>query len=338
MSVGLDIGSRSIKVVELTDEGGKFALRSAGAIGYSGDSPDKLEDEKSLSGIANVIKKLFHDAKITSKEVAVSIPDSLAFTRVLKFPLLNDQEIASAVRWEAEEYIPIPVTEAIVEHQILERLEVGNPPQVLVLLIAVQRILVEKYVKLLSLAGLHASGIETELISLVRSVAPTDKTIVVIDFGARSTDIGIAKSGQLVLARSLSMAGDAFTRAVAQAMGIQDSQAEEYKRTYGLDVTQLEGKVGRALSPTFKVVVEEVKKAIHFYELDSRGDKPTSVILTGGTAGLPGVIPAFANSLGLEVSLGDPFRNIRVDADALKSLSGYQPLYPVSVGLALRSN
>src|SRR3989344_2229483 len=182
MSVGLDIGSRSVKVVELTNEGGKYALKSAGAIGYSGDSPDKLEDEKALAGIASLIKKLFYDAKISSKEVAISIPDSLAFTRVLKFPLLNDQEIASAVKWEAEEYIPIPISEAVVEHQILERLEVGNPPQVLVLLIAVQRTLIEKYVKLLGLAGLHASGVETELISLARSVAPSDATAVVVDF------------------------------------------------------------------------------------------------------------------------------------------------------------
>jgi type IV pilus assembly protein PilM len=338
MSVGLDIGSRSIKVVELINEGGRPALKSAGAIGYSGDPPDKLEDEKALAAIANIIKKLFHDAKITSKEVAVSIPDSLAFSRVLKFPLLNDQEIASAVKWEAEEYIPIPINEAVVEHQILERLEVGNPPQVLVLLIAVQRSLIEKYVKLLALAGLHASGVETELISLARSVGPTDTTAIVVDFGARSTDIGIIKQGQLVLARSMAMAGDAFTRAVAQAMGVQDSQAEEYKRSYGLDPAALEGKVGRALSPTFKVVIEEIKKAVHFYELDSRGDKPSSLVLTGGTAGLPGVIPAFANSLGLEVTMGDPFRNIKVDAPAMKSLSGYQPLYPVSVGLALRGS
>lgn len=336
MSVGLDIGTKTIKIVELSREGNSYSLRSAGAIGNSGPQIEKIQSDKEFGEAAAIIKKLVHDTKLGSKDVAISISENLAFTRILKFPLLNDQEISSAVKWEAEEYIPIPISEAIVEHTILERQEVGSPPQALVLLVAVQRSLVEKYVKVATMAGLRVIGVETELIALTRSLAPPEKTSLVIDFGSRSTDIAVVKNGQVYLARSLSIAGDAFTRAVAQTLGVQAIQAEEYKKTYGLATGQLDGKVAKALSPTFKVVVEEIKKAVHFYQLETKGDLPTSVVLSGGSSGLPGLVPAFAKLLGIEVLIGNPFARVKLDTETSKSLAGYHPLYSVAVGLALR--
>src|SRR3989344_2256900 len=328
MSVGLDIGTKTIKVVELGQEGGKFVLKAAGAVGYKGTPIDiKLQDEKEMANIAASIKKLFNDARVSSRSVSIALPETQVFTRLLKFPLLNDQEIASAVKWEAEEYIPIPIKDAVVEHQVIERQETGNPPQALILLTAVLRELVEKYVQVLNLAGLNVSSIETELMSMVRSLSVPGATVMIIDFGAKSTDIAIAKDEQLYFSRSIPTAGDAFTRAVAQALGVTPQQAEEYKRTYGLAQNQLEGKVGQSLLPIFKVVAEEVKKAIHYYTLDVKSEGPTTVIISGGTAGLPGAAPVLSDLLGLEVTIGTPFSKIMVDADSAKGLAKYAPLY-----------
>lgn len=339
MSVGLDIGSRTIKVVELAKQGNEFVLKSAGAIGYSGMNIDaNLDDEKQMADLAGVIRKLMNDAKINSKTVTISLPETQVFTRVMQFPLLNDQEIASAVKWEAEEYIPIPIKEAIIEHQILERRESANPPQVLVLLIAVLRTLVEKYVKIASLAGLSVASVETELLAIARSLSQPDKTVLIVDFGASSTDIAVAKGEQLFFSRSVQTAGDAFTRAVAQSLGVTPQQAEEYKRTYGLSPDQLEGKVGRALDPIFKVVAGEIKKAIHYYQLNIKGESPTSVVISGGSAGLPGAATALTNLLGMEVTIGTPFSKIKVDPEAAQGLANYAPLYAVAVGLAMRGD
>lgn len=339
MSIGLDIGSKSIKVVELSGEGKNFSLRSAGAVGYNGPVIDaNLTGDKEVADIAAVIKKLFKDAKIDGKDVSISLPETQVFTRVLQFPLLNDNEIASAVKWEAEEYIPIPMKDAIVEHQVVERLENASPPQVLVLLIAALRALVENYVGICNKAGLNVIGVETELMSMIRSLAPENKTTLVVDFGARSTDIAIAKGIQLYFSRSIPTAGDAFTRAVAQSLGVSVQQAEEYKRTYGLSQNQLEGKVGRALVPIFKVVSGEIKKAIHYYQLNIKGDSPTSVIIAGGSAGLPGIAPMLTELLGMEVTIGTPFSKIKVDADAAKNLANYAPLYATAAGLAMRGD
>jgi type IV pilus assembly protein PilM len=301
MSVGLDIGSKTIKVVELAFEGKKPSLKAAGAMGYKGINISEVDDKKSFVDLATAIKKLFVDAKITSKDVSISLPETQVYTRVLKFPLLTDQEVASAVKWEAEEYIPIPLKDAVIEHQILARVETSTPPQVVVLLVAVPRKLVEKYVAICTMAGLECVGVETEMMAAARSVAPAKGTAMVIDFGAKSTDIAIVSNGVLFLSRSIPTAGDAFTRSVAQAMGISAQQAEEYKRTYGLSTGQLEGKISRTLIPVVQSVAEEIKKAMQYYQMDLKGEKPASVFLTGGSSGLPDVAPLFTKLLGVEV-------------------------------------
>lgn len=339
MSVGLDIGTKSIKVIELSRDGRGFALHSAGAVGYSGVEIDaNLSDEKAMLNVADIIRKLFKDAKISGREVAIALPETQVFTRVMQFPLLNDSEIASAVKWEAEEYVPIPIKDAIIEHQVIERQENANPPQILVLLVAVLRNLVENYIAICEAAGLSVVGVETELISMVRSLAPENAPALVVDFGARSTDIAITKNAQLYFSRSVPTAGDAFTRAVAQSLGVTVQQAEEYKRTYGLNEQQLEGKVGRALAPIIKVVAGEIKKAIHYYQLNLKGETPTSVILAGGSAGLPGIVPIMSELLGMEVNVGTPFSKVKVDPEAARGLSNYAPLYSVACGLAMRGD
>lgn len=248
MSIGIDIGSKTIKAVEISFEGGKNVLKTAGIIGVAADGLDHIQDEKEYGTFAESIKKLFKDAKFTSHDVSIALPESQVFTRPIKLPLLTDQEVASAIKWQAEESIPIPIKETIVQHIILEKRENTTPPEVLVLLVAAPRILVEKYVKVAGLAGLNVVGVETELMALTRAVGPPNQTAVIVDFGARSTDIAISKNSQLVFSRTIPTAGEAFTRAVAQALGMETGQAEEYKKTYGLSGTQLEGKVGSALS------------------------------------------------------------------------------------------
>lgn len=337
MSVGLDIGTKSIKVVELNQDGDKFSLKSAGAVGYVGAPIEpNLQDEKEIAALGSVIKKLMQDAKVTSKDVSISLPESQVFTRMLKFPMLTDQEISSAVKWEAEEYIPIPLKEAIVEHSILDRLESSNPPQVVVLLIAVLKTLVEKYVEVVNAAGLNVISVETELLSMVRSLAVPEKTIMVVDFGAKSTDIAVARNMQLYFSRSIPTAGDAFSRAVGQSLGVNMQQAEQYKRAYGLSEGQLEGKVGRAIVPILKVVSEEIKKASHYYQMEVKGDPVEMVMLAGGSAGIPGMAPTLSNLLNIEVTIGSPFTRVTVDPASASSLANYAPLYSVAVGLAMR--
>jgi type IV pilus assembly protein PilM len=334
--VGIDIGSRTIKIVELEKSGASYALGATGVVAVNGVSVEKFVDDKEFASLGQIVKKLHSEAGVSSKDVILSIPESLCFTRTIKFPLLTDSEITSAVKWESEQYIPIPVNEAIIQHTILERRENATPSEVIVLLIAAPRVIVEKYVKVIQSAGLNPVAVETELVALTRSLAPKDKTVLLVDLGAASTDIAIAKSGLLSFSRSIPIGGEAFTRSVSQALGVTPVQAEEYKKTYGLDSKELEGKVKGALDPVLKMVTDEIKKAISYYQTEEKGESPNAIIVSGGTTGMPQIISMLTSLLGVEVLVANPFGKVQVDPVTLKKLSAYSPLYSVAVGLALR--
>jgi len=315
-----------------------LTLSASGIVGISGQSVDKLTDDRDFAGISQVIRKLHSEAGVSDRNVAISIPEQLVFTRTIKLPLLTDQEVESAVKWESEQYIPIPLNEAMVQHMILERRETASPPEVIVLLVAAPRIVVDKYIKVVQGAGLNVVSVETELLALSRSLGPSDKSVLLVDIGATSTDIAVCKKGLLSFSRSIPIAGEAFTRAVSQALGVAPMQAEEYKKAYGLGAKELEGKIKGALDPVLRMVTDEIKKAIHYYQTDEKGEMPTAVIITGGTSGMREIISVLSDLLGLEVLIGNPFSKLAIDPETLKRLVPYAPLYSVAVGLALRDD
>lgn len=336
--IGIDIGSKTIKIVQIEKDGGRYSLSASGIVGYSGTTVDKMMDEKEMTSLSQIIKKLHSEAGVSSKDVAISIPEPLVFTRTLKFPLLTDTEIASAVKWESEQYIPIPTNEAIIQHTVLSRNEKAIPPEVIVLLVAAPKAIVEKYVRVVQLAGLNVTAVETELIALTRALAPPDRTVFLVDLGATSTNIAISKMGMLSFSRSIPIAGEAFTRAVSQGLGVTPQQAEEYKKAYGLGSTQLEGKIKIVLDPVLRLVVDEIKKAISYYVTEEKGENPGTLIVTGGTSGMPDIISMLSSLLKMEVLVGNPFAKVSIDPETAKKLAPYAPLYGVAAGLALRES
>lgn len=335
--LGIDIGSKTIKVVELERTGDSYSLLASGVVGYSGTTVDKMTDEKEMTALSQVIKKLCTEARISSKEATISIPEPLAFTRTIKFPPLTDSEIASAIKWEAEQYIPIPVNEAIIQHTVLKRNDSpGTDGGVIVLLVAAPRAIVEKYVKVVQMAGITPIAVETELIALTRALAPQDKSVLLTDLGGSSTNIAVVNHRLLSFSRSLPVAGDAFTRAVSQNLAITPQQAEEYKKAYGLSSSQLEGKIKGALDSVVRLVADEIKKAVNYYLTEEKGESPTSLIMSGGSSGMPEIINAMTNATGMEVLVGNPFARVRVDPNFMQKLAPFAPLYGVAVGLAMR--
>ncbi|AKM83464.1 hypothetical protein A2422_01155 [Candidatus Woesebacteria bacterium RIFOXYC1_FULL_31_51] len=331
--VGIDIGSKSIKIVELVGSVGKFQLKSSGAVGYTGLSPDKMTEEKDFVALSLILKKIIKQIGITSKEVNIALPEPLVFTRVIKFPLLSDEEVNSAIKWEAEQYIPIPINEAIIQYSILSKNETTASTSVL--LVAAPKVVVEKYVKIVRLAGLTPVSAETELTALARSISPEKGVSLLLDLGASSVDMAITRDSKVIFTRSIPVAGETFTRAVSQSLGINMQQAEEYKKTYGLSGTQLEGKVKIALEPIFKMVTDEIKKAIHFFQSEEKEEAPTTIIISGGSSLTPELVSYLTEVLGLETVSGNPFNKVAVDPETSKSLAPYISIYGTAVGLAM---
>lgn len=334
--LGLDIGSKSIKLVQLERRGELFMLAAAGVTSIPGTGMDS-DNERDIAAVAEAVKKLLNDTRATERGTNIVLPENKVFTRFIKLPYLTDQEVDSAIAWQAEPYIPIPISEASIDYQILRRNEPagGHPGSVEVLLVAAAKTLIQKYMHVAALAGLTVQLVETELLALNRAVVPVNQTVLLVDFGSSSTSVGVVREGRLVLSYSISTGGDALTRAVSSSLNMAFDQAEEYKRAYGLDSKQAEGKVAEALRVVFGVVVDEIKKALQYYRTEIGDPSPVpALILAGGTAGMPEVVPFLAQALGIDVVVGDPFAKIAKDQPIDKTFLAYAPLYGVAIGAA----
>lgn len=334
---GLDIGSHNLKVVQLAKSGKKYHLV---AFGTSPSTRKGLasEADADLTTLSGTIKKLHQEAKISTKNVTTALPQDLVFTQTVNLPPLSEEELRSAIKWEAERHVPIPLEEATIAHQVVGQIKVDTQQKIQVLIVASPKRLVDKTLKVLKVAGLNCVGLETEIVAMARSlVAPGEDTALVVDLGAKATDMAVVESGLVVFSRSIATAGEAITRAIASGLGLDPAQAEAYKKAYGADPQKLEGKVREAIGPILNVVVKEIEKTIEYYRSETK-KTVKRVILSGGTAGLPEVVNIMASKLSLEIQVGDPFGQVAMEEALKKQLTQAQaPLFTVAVGLAMKN-
>lgn len=331
---GIDIGSTTLKIVEVKKEGEKFRIVAAG-LSPTPQPGLNSEAEKDIVAVAGAIKKLHQDARISIKNAAIALPESQIFCRVIDFPPMEQNELAQAVPWHAEQFVPLPLEQVNLDWQIVSRgVNEKKEEKIKVLLVAAPLTVIQKYVRFVEMAGFKIAAVETEIIASARAlISKESPPTLLVDFGAKTTDVAVINKGAVVLGRSIPTAGEAFTRAIATSLSLTPAQAEEYKITYGLGETQLEGKVKKALIPVFEIVVGEVKKVLNFWRQNEK-ETISRVILAGGSANLPSAAPFFTEALGMEVQIGDPFVKLVPDERILGSLRPNAPLFVIAVGLA----
>ena len=338
---GLDIGSHTIKAVQIDKEDGglrliHFAIYDTPPRAFESEAE---EDKKALS---KAIKGTLEDAGIKSRKVVASLPESKLFTRVIELPQMNEKELASSLEYEAERYIPFPLDSAVFDFEVVSKLK--DEEKMRVLLVASPENLTARYLDLLEGAGLEVVALEPETVALVRSlVGAGDKAQVptmVVSIGSSSTDLIITEGGKIRFTRSVGTGGKALGRALARALGFEEEQAESYKRSYGLEEGQLEGKISDVLKPVFKVIVEEMRRSLEFYKSRRSGEGVKRVILSGGTANLPGVLVHLASEFGIEVQLANPWERVSYPEEELdrEKMEELGPTLAVAVGLALRED
>lgn len=340
ISVGLDIGSSSIKVVSLSKDTNPPKLISLGSIPTP--TPGMLSDQETdLEAVAVAIKKLLDATKIEEREVVVALAESKVFTRVIDdLPYLSDSELTQAIKYAAEEFIPMLLADVNLNWQVLQR---SNPKdqnaKTVVLVVASPKNVVEKHIKVLTMANLRPKGLETETIAVTRSLVgnnPFSPSTLIVQLGATTTDFATVSNGLIWLTRSVSTGGLALTRTLSQQFNFETTQAEQYKRVYGLSEDQLEGKVYDALKPVVDIILGECKRVIQAFEIKYPQNPIKRIVLSGGGAKMPGFVVYMANNLGLEVQEADPWYLIGKDKTLVSKLAQDAPSYAVAVGLALR--
>ncbi|MBU1326706.1 pilus assembly protein PilM [Patescibacteria group bacterium] len=335
--LGLDIGSHSIKLIEIEQDSKGPILRAAGSIpALTKELSSNLPADQ--QAVALAIQKLIKDAGAKSDQVNIALPEAQVFTRVIEVPQLSDRELSSAIQWEAEQYIPLPLDQVNLDYSVLRDSRETGTNKMDVLLVAAPKVLLDKYLTFLELAELTPVAAETEIIASTRALARATsdiKATMIASIGAKTTDLAILRNGILVFTRSISAGGEAISRSLVQGFDFSPGQAEEYKRTYGLQSDKLEGKIVATVKPIMDTIINEMKRAIAFFQEKYKEERVGAIILSGGSAKLPGMIVYVAESMGIETQLANPWVGIRRES-RFQVLDKEGPVFGVAVGLALR--
>lgn len=332
---GLDISPSSIKVVEARNTKEGYELIAFGEV----KTPASLQSNSSQDEemISRALKQLVSDAKIRSRDVYIALPEAQVYTRVIELPVLGEKELENAVKFESEQYIPVPLNEVYLEYQVLQ-----VPPQGItqskmqVLLVAAKKNIVEKLMKIAQISGLTPLVIETALLAGMRVLKPQlNDYSLLVEIGDSSTDIAILQGGILKQSSSLPTAGQALTRSISQNLSLSEQQAKQYKHVYGLEKDQLEGKIALSMSQPMTQIVNHIIKNIRFAKSLTRDGKIEQIVLSGGTALLPGLTTFLVEQINVEVNLANPFQNC-LNQNLPRQLIAAGPRFASVIGLAIR--
>lgn len=336
-SFGFDIGSDTLKAVWLDVEEENVTLLSCVALPTPphGMVSESLLDQEEM---AHTIKQMLTEGKITSTSAHIALADNQVFTKVIEMPVLSDKELFSAIKWEAEQYIPASLSTMTLDNLVLKQIQTEQGPKMLVLLVAAPTILIQRYQRVLEMAGLHIASVETDILSIVRSALPDGEspTSFIIHIGSVTTAFAIVQQGVIIFTYSIPVGGLAIDRAIASDFGFSLNQADEYKRTYGVTQENLSGKIGKSISPILSSIVSETKKALAYYKEKYQNTLPVQqLLLSGGTTGIPGIASYFAEQCGVETSLINPFE-VKKIGQVPKEIAGNASEFGTAIGLALK--
>ena len=338
--LGIDIGTSSIKIVELSKKGKKINLENYGEIPSFSFYKEEFRNYRksslflSIEDIARGIRAVIGEAGMKAKEAAFSIPDFSTFFINLNLPPMSKEELPEGVKYAARQYIPLSLSEVSLDWMLIEGTP-GTQERIKILLAAVPNDLIYQYQKISQLSRLKLSFLEAEAFSLVRALIPNDSEDIlsILDIGAQSTTINIVDKGKLKRSYSLNIAGNHFTQKIASALSISYKKAELIKEEIGLLPSK--ERVNRLLFPLLNALSIEVKRIFKEFSL-SEQKEIKEVIISGASANLPGLRTYMEKELKKEVSIGNPFENIFYPSVLEKELKKIGPSFAVATGLALR--
>lgn len=341
--LGIDIGTSAIKIIELSKKGERIKLENFGELKSQAlyQKPFRTFEKNTLlllaDDIALAIKGILKETQIQSRSASFAIPDFSSFFTNIELPPMAAEELAEAVNFEARRYIPLPISEVVLDWSVIE----GKPSpdkggeKIKVLLVAVPKEIINQYQEIAKKSGLELLALEAEVFGLIRSLTDKEQGMVsLIDIGAQSTIVSLVEKAVLKESHSLDLGGNELTRVIARARNIDFWKAEELKAKFGLLTGQTED-ISSALFPLVDSILEEIKNvAQNFSRIKNK--EISQFILAGGAAYLPGLQEYFSQKLEKEVTVGSPFSKIFTPPVLSETLKEIGPAFAVAVGMALR--
>jgi len=341
--LGLDISSTSVKLLELSRSGGKYRVESYGVEPL----PENAVVEKNISdveGVGEAIGRLVERTKTKVKLAAVAVAGSAVITRTIEMPAnLNEDEMETSLRSEADQYIPYPLEEVALDFEV-QGASPRSEDQVEVLLAACRRENVEMREAALELGGLKAKVVDIEAHCMQRAFelvreqftgeGGEDQIIAIIDIGATMTTLSVLTNSGTPYTREQLFGGKQLTEEIQRRYSLSVQEAGLAKKQGGLpDDYETE-----VLQPFKEAVVQQVTRSLQFFYSSSAFDDVDHIILAGGTASIEGIADMVAAKLGTPTSIANPFVNMSWSSKVNEeSLNNDAPALMIACGLAMRS-
>lgn len=335
---GLDIGSTGIRLAELRGAGVQKTLVRYAYMPIDSKlaMSDSANDQQKLG---QAVGQLVSQAKVTSRNVAVGIPSQRVFTTVADIDRLPGAELAKAIRYQADALIPTPLAESKIDWALL-----GDSPadktKVEVLLTSVSNNFIEQRLDMLEAVGLNVIAFEPDSLALTRAIAdsnPGTGAQLLLDMGEKSSDLIVVAAGLPKLTRAIPTGIEAIIRSAVQNLNVDEKQAEQFVMKFGLAKEKLEGQVYQGIIGTVELLTGEIEKSIKFFQTRYPDQKIEKMIVTGGASALPEFPVFLANKFGVNVEIGNAWRNVQFMADRQNELLSISNQFGVAVGLAERT-
>lgn len=347
---GLDISDLSLKIIKLKKKRGALGLASFGEAKIKSGiiEEGEIKDEETLAKIIREALTKVRGEKLNSKYVISSLPEEKAFLQVIQMPPMTEEELKRAVRFEAENYIPLPIEEVYLDFQIVKPLY-NHLDHLDVLIAALPKKTVDSYTSCLKKAGFIPWVLEIESQAISRALVKNEVSpcpLLLIDLGATKTSFIIFSGYSLRFTSSIPVSSQKFTEAISRGLKVDSAEAEKLKLKYGIkaDIKNKGKEIFEALIPVLSYLIEKIKTHLNYYQTHASHEHLPSnkgvakIFLCGGGANFQGLSDFLSSQLKIPVELGNPWINILPKPlKEVPELPHEESLrYTAALGLALR--
>ena len=337
-TVGIDIGSSSVKLVQLREHKGGYHLVKVGILPLPAEAivDNTLMDS---SSIVETIKNLLGSLKVKAGEASCSVSGNAVIIRKIVLPAMSSEELEDQIQWEAEQYIPFDINDVNIDFQILAQDE-HDSSKMNVLLVASKKDIVNDYLTVFNETGLKLSVLDVDSFAVQNAfeinydVFP-EEVIALVNIGANIMNLNIVKGGASLFTRDVQMGGSVYTDEIQKQFGVSSEEAERIKISGGCpDLVRLQDIMSR-LNETLAL---EMRRSLDFYNSTANEGKIGKVYLSGGAAKTVMLADAVGQRLSVPVEVLNPFLKIKRDEKEfdLGYLGEIAPLMTVAMGLATR--
>lgn len=335
----LDIGTNAVRVLQLSQTGADSW--SLDHFGYAplDEKTGTSNSPEAVRRLGEVIMTAVGQSGIKTKNVVIGLPSSKTFTTVIEVPVMPEAELKSTLKYQIDQYIPMPINEAKVDWALLGT-SLHDPKQQEVLLASTANSFAEERLEFIESLGLDVIAAEPDPLAMVRSLLPAGipDARLIIDVGEQSTDLAVTYGDSPRLVRTIPTGIKSLVKAAVQNLNVQEDQARQFILKFGLAPDRLDGQVYRAIESTLDNFATELTKSIKFFQTRYPNTPVGGILLSGFAAVVPQFGEYVSAKTGVQSSIANPWQRVRVSQGDQQQLMTIASEFSTVIGLAQRRN